>query len=144
MPTVLKYILLIAVLLLLVSIPLAMQRQVGGIDGLITNERGPIVKASVEARNVMSGAVFRAQSDAAGHYTIATLPQGRYSLWVTAPLHDSQWIREIVVEEGRTTHRDIRLGRSQPSSSGARHWRNKLPQEVTVRGVGVEADRENT
>jgi|GEM_PF-2562339 len=125
MPTVLKYVLLIAVLLLLVSIPLAMQRQVGGIDGLITNEHGPIVKASVQARNVMSGAIFRAQSGAAGHYKIANLSQGRYSLWVTAPLHDSQWIREIVVEEGRTTHRDIRLGRSESDPSGAENRRNE-------------------
>ena len=118
MPTVLKYILLIAVLLLLVSIPLAMQRQVGGIDGLIMNEHGPIVKASVEARNVMSGAVFRAQSDAIGRYKMANLPRGRYSLWVTAPLHDSQWIREIVVGEDRTTHRDIRLGDLSPVRVG--------------------------
>jgi hypothetical protein len=125
-PTVLKNTLLIAVFLLLVSIPLAMQRQLGGIDGLITNEHGPIIiKASVEARNVMSGAVFHAQSDAAGHYTVSNLPQGRYSLWVAAPLHDSQWIREIVVEEGRTTHRDIHLGRSRSGPSGAERRRNE-------------------
>jgi hypothetical protein len=108
----LKYALLIAVLLLLVSIPLAMQREAGGIDGLITNETGPIAKASVEVRNVMSGTVFRAESDATGHYRLKSLPQGRYSLWVKAPGHDSVWIRELIVEHDRTTHQDIRLGKS--------------------------------
>lgn len=108
----LKYALLIAAVLLLVSIPLAMQREAGGIDGLVTDETGPVAKASVEARNVMSGAVFRAQSDAAGYYKLVSLPQGRYSLWAKAPGHDSEWIRELIVEQGRTTHRDIRLGKS--------------------------------
>ena len=105
----LKYILLTALVLLLAAIPLAMQRDTGGIDGLITDQYGPVAKASVEARNVMSGAMVRVQSDAAGHYKM-NLPQGRYSLWVKAQEHDSQWIRELIVEQGRTTHRDIRLG----------------------------------
>jgi hypothetical protein len=120
MSSALKYALLIAFVLLLASIPLAMQRDTGGIDGLIADEHGPIAKASVEARNTMSGVVFRAQSDAAGHYKVS-LPQGRYSLWVKAPEHDSQWIREVVVEQGRTTRRDVRLGKSGvlPLPSGA-------------------------
>jgi hypothetical protein len=113
MSSTLKYALLIALVLLLATIPLAMQRDTGGIDGLITNEHGPIAKASVEARNVMSGAVFRTQSDATGQYKMESLPQGRYSLWVKAPEHDSEWVRELIVEQGRTTHRDIRLGKSQ-------------------------------
>ena len=112
MSSTLKYILLIALVLLLASIPLAMQRDTGGIDGLITDEHGPIAKSSVEARNVMSGDVFRVQADAAGHYK-ASVPQGRYSLWVKAPEHDSEWVRELIVEQGRTTHRNIRLGKSQ-------------------------------
>ncbi len=113
MSTTLKYALLIALVLLLASIPLAMQRDTGGLDGVITDEHGPVVKASVEARNTMSGDVFRVQSDAAGHYKVSSLPQGRYSLWVKAPEHDSEWIREVIVEKNRTTHRDIHLGRSQ-------------------------------
>ena len=109
----LKYALLIAIVLLFASIPLAMQRETGGLDGLITDEHGPIAKAFVEARNVMSGTVFRTQSNATGHYKVESLPQGRYSLWIKALEHDSEWVREVIVEQGRTTHRDIRLGRSQ-------------------------------
>ena len=116
----LKYALLIALVLLLAAIPLAMQRDTGSIEGTITDQYGPIAKASVEARNVMSGDVFRGESDAAGHYRLG-VPQGRYSLWVKAAEHDSQWIRELIVEQGRTTHRDIRLGRSgtPPIPTGA-------------------------
>ena len=108
----LKYVLLIAAVLLLATIPLAMQRGGGTINGLITDEHGPVAKASLEARNVMSGTVFRVQSDATGHYQMESVPQGRYSLWVKAPGHDSVWIREIVVEQGRATRRDIHLGKS--------------------------------
>jgi hypothetical protein len=60
----------------------------------------------------MSSAVFRAQSDTAGHYRLERLPQGRYSLWAKASEHDAEWIREVIVEKDRTTHRDIRLGKS--------------------------------
>jgi len=120
-PPFLKYLLLIALVLLLAAIPLAMKRETGGIDGIVTDEHGPLMNASVEARNTMSGGVFRGESDAAGHYKLASLPQGRYSLWVKAPEHDSQWIRELIVEQGRMTHRDIRLGRTSTFSlpSGA-------------------------
>jgi len=119
MSSTLKYALLIALVLLLATIPLAMQRDTGGIDGLITDEHGPIIKASVEARETMSGAVFRVQSDAAGHYKVS-VPQGRYSLWVKAPEHDSEWIPEVVVEHDQTSRRDIRLGvsRSAPIPTG--------------------------
>ncbi len=110
MSSTLKYALLIALVLLLATIPLAMQRDTGRIDGVIADAHGPIAKASVEARNVMSGAIFRAQSDATGHYKLESLPAGRYSLWVKALEHDGEWIREVVVEPGQTSRRDIRLG----------------------------------
>ncbi len=117
MSSTVKFALLTAFLLLLVSIPLAMQRATGGIEGVITNQHGPLAKASVEARNVMSGVVFRAESDAAGHYKVEGLPPGRYSLWVKAAGHDSEWIREVVVERGQTARRNIQLGTSQSSAS---------------------------
>jgi hypothetical protein len=112
-----KYALLIILLLLLVSIPLAMQREAGTIEGLITNEIGPVAKASVEARNVVSGAFFRAESDVAGRYRLDHLPQGRYSLWVCAPAHDCVWIRQVPVDHDQTTYYDIRLGKSETTAS---------------------------
>lgn len=114
-----KYTLLAILVLLLATFPLAMQRDSGAIEGLITSEQGAVAAASVEARNLMSGVVFRAVADAAGHYKVEGLPQGHYSLWVRAPGHDSVWIREVVVERGHAVRRDIRLATSpSPIPSG--------------------------
>jgi hypothetical protein len=110
-----QYAVSIFIVLLLASLPLAMQRETGSIDGLITNEQGPIAKASIEAKGVMSGTVFRTQSDQGGYYKLESLPQGRYSLWIKAPEHDSVWVREVIVNHGRTTRRDVHLGKSRPS-----------------------------
>ena len=41
-------------------------------------------------------------------------PAGCYSLWMKASDHDSEWIREVVVEHGKTTHHDVRLEKSGP------------------------------
>jgi len=112
-----KYGLAILILLLLASIPLAMQFETGSIEGVVTNEIGPIAKASVEARNAISGAAFRTESDAVGRYKLEDLRGGRYSLWVQAVGHDSIWIRQVSVERGRTTHGDIHLGKSPTSTS---------------------------
>src|SRR5581483_1401126 len=120
MSSTVKYTLLILLILLLGSIPLAMQRDSAVLEGRITNNQGvAIAGAVVEARNTMTGAVFRATADALGNYTIEDLPQGRYSLWVTAAAHDSVWIREVIVDRGSTTQRDIRLAISEsPAPTG--------------------------
>ncbi len=108
----LKYGLLILMLLLLASIPLAMQFETGSIEGVIMNDYDPIAKVSVEARNVMNGNAFRAESDAAGHYKLKKLPPGRYSLLVGVPGHDSTWIRQVIMERGQTVRSNVHLGRS--------------------------------
>jgi hypothetical protein len=86
------------------------------IQGIIMNDRGPVAGASLEARNVMSGAISRAESNAAGAYKVENLRAGRYSMWVQAAGHDSAWIREVIVERGRTTRHDIRLARIHPTT----------------------------
>jgi hypothetical protein len=90
-----------------------MQLETGSLEGQIRNDKGPIAQASVEARNTMSGDVSHALSDAAGHYKLEKLRTGRYSLWVQAPGHDSSLIKQVVVESGQTTRRDVRLGASR-------------------------------
>ena len=118
MPRLLKYALLTLVLLLLASIPLAMQFETGSIDGLIVNERGPIADASVEARNLMSGAMFRTESGSDGRYELTHLRPGRYSLWVEALGHDSMWIPQVIVERGQVTHKDILLDQPRSTTTG--------------------------
>ena len=120
MPTAWKLILIGLLILLLGSIPLAMQRDRVALEGTITDDRGAAVAgAAVEARNTMTGAVLRAVADERGRYRIEGLPQGRYSLWITAIGHDSVWIREVIVDRGETVRRDFRLAVSvSPISSG--------------------------
>jgi len=121
MPRWLKYGILFTAFLLLASLPLARQSEPGSpgsVEGSITCAKGPVADASVQARNLMSGAEFNVKSNAAGHYEILNLEPERYSLWVEAPGHDSVWIPEIAVEHGQTTRRDIRLewSRKRPTS----------------------------
>ena len=118
MSHVIKWSLLIVLLLLLASIPLAMQRDNGSIDGVITDEAGSIANASVEARDVLSGSVFHAESNSAGYYKVENLPAGRYALLVEAAGHDSFWVPPIPVERGANAHQDLRLGRALRGASG--------------------------
>jgi|SRR5689334_25434188 carboxypeptidase family protein len=120
MSTTWKYVLSIILILLLGSIPLAMQRDSGAIEGVVIDDHGAeIAGATVEARNTMSGVVFPAIADASGKYKIEGLPQGRYSLWVKAAGHDSVWIREVIVDRGQRVRRDFRLAVSEsPIPSG--------------------------
>ena len=113
----LRYGLLILMLLLLASIPLAMQFQAGSIEGVIMNDYDPIAKVSVEARNVNNGSAFRAESDAAGHFKLKRLPPGRYSLLVGVPGHDSMWIRQVIMERGQTIESDIHFAKSPMANS---------------------------
>ena len=108
----LKFSLLVLGLLVLAATPLAKQFDTGAIEGIITNDRGPIANASIEARNLMFGDILRGESEIDGHYKVDDLRPGRYSLWVRALGHDSTWIPRIVVERGQTAHRDVRLDRS--------------------------------
>jgi hypothetical protein len=109
----LKYMILAIFLLFLVSIPLAKQFEDGSLEGVVTNERGPVVNASIEARNIMSGAVANANTDARGYYRIDSLRAGRYSLWVRAEKHNAMWIPRVMVERGQMTRQDVRLSRAE-------------------------------
>jgi len=120
MPRWLKYLLLISILLLIGSIPLAMQIETGSIQGTIADDHAPLAKATVEARNVMTGAVIRTESDIEGHYRIEGLRAGRYSLWVQAAGHDSMWIPEVVVQRGGTARKDVNLVTTHPTTSSSR------------------------
>jgi hypothetical protein len=120
MPRWLKYVLLISILLLIGSIPLAMQLESGSIEGTITDDHIPLARATVEARNVMTGMKIHSESDIKGNYRIEGLRAGRYSLWVQAPGHDSTWIPEVFVERGETTRRDVNLVTTRPTTSSSR------------------------
>ncbi len=119
MPGWLKVTLLIFGFLLVAAIPLARQFETGSIQGVITDPRGPVAGASVETRNLASGAVFRAESDAWGNYLFENLRPGPYSLLVEAPGHNSSWVPQVVVEGNRATNQDIHLNSPHPGFSGS-------------------------
>ena len=109
-----KYWLWALLILLLAAIPLAMRFESGSIEGVITDEVGPVAGASVEATNVMTLAVFKTESDSAGHYKFEDLRAGRYSLWVVADGHDSVEIPRVIVDHGQAVREDLRLRRIRP------------------------------
>jgi protocatechuate 3,4-dioxygenase beta subunit len=113
-----RYVLLLALLLLAVSFPLARQvhnAKTGSIEGMVVDETGaPIAQAMVQACNIMRGGFSTAYSQSNGVYRIAELSPGRYSLWARARAHSAVWIPMVIVEEGQDTRRDIQLQREGP------------------------------
>jgi len=61
--------------------------------------------------------VTTASSQPNGFYRIADLAGGRYSLWADAKGHASEWIPMVIVEEGKTTRKDIQLKREIPTDA---------------------------
>lgn len=114
----LKFLLLAMAFLLLAAIPLARQFATGSIEGLITDNRGPILDASVEARNLASSLVITRQSDARGHYAVEHLLPGTYSLLFEAPGYDSVSIPRVVVQAGQTSAQNVQLNPSRAGWSG--------------------------
>jgi hypothetical protein len=115
----LKYALLGLLIFLAIAFTLAMrlsQRGTGSIEGFVLDQAGlPVARATVQASNVMHGGVSTASSQPNGFYLIANLGGGRYSLWVEAKGHTSEWIPLVVVEDGQTTRKDIQLKREIPT-----------------------------
>lgn len=97
---------------------LAMQSSDNGtIEGYVSDEVGPVTKAAVEARNIVSGVVLRMETDASGYYLFESLGAGRYSLWVRAENRSSYWIPRVTVSHGQVVRQDVRLTRtSQPTT----------------------------
>ena len=112
-----KFLILAFSLLLIGSVPSASQIAKGALDGTITNASGPVAKAAVEIRNVVTGLFLHTESDAKGNYKFESLRAGRYSLWVHAPRNDAIWIPDIFVENGQTTHHSVRLDGSRVSGA---------------------------
>ena len=121
----LKYALLLLLLLLAISIPLAKQlnqNTPGSIEGIVVDEIGvSIPQARVEARSMTHQSFYSAVSGSNGFYRFADLRPGKYSLSATAGGHASEWIPLVIVEEGGPTRQDIRLAREvgiRPTAAG--------------------------
>jgi Carboxypeptidase regulatory-like domain len=109
MPHWLKLTLIVVVFLLLASYPLAKQFETGAIEGIVTDDRGPVAMVSVQVRNLMTSVDAHAQTDMTGYYRIGNLWNGDYSIWVQAAGHDSVWFPRKSVGRGQTVRFDIHL-----------------------------------
>jgi hypothetical protein len=101
---------LIVVLVLLASTSLLSQTFRGGILGTVTDSSGAAVAdAQVTATSSDSGFYRSANSDAAGNYTFAELPLGKYDLTATKPGFRTQVLKGVNVGVTIAQRADMQL-----------------------------------
>jgi hypothetical protein len=96
----------------LLAVRLLGQSPAGAIIGAVADpDGGPVPTASVQARNVSTGTVYKAISGQDGGYTLSRLPGGTYDITIppigfTFPKFEQ---KAIVVQAGQRVHLDIHL-----------------------------------
>jgi len=70
----------------------------------------PVAGASIQAKNVQTGAVYKAVSGVMGDYTLSQLPPGAYELSVTSFGFKGYERKDIVIQAGQTLRVDIPIG----------------------------------
>jgi hypothetical protein len=96
--------------LLLICFGAYAQSDRGTITGTISDPAGAMIpNAPIEAKNIQTGAVYKAASSLTGNYTLAQLPAGVYQLTVSSPGF-KQYVRTgITVMVAQTLRIDIPL-----------------------------------
>jgi hypothetical protein len=96
--------------ILLIATAAFAQTDRGTITGTITDPAGAVIpSASVEARNVETGAVYQVATTATGNYALPQLPPGSYRLSVSVPGF-KQFVRTgITVLSAQTLRIDVAL-----------------------------------
>jgi Carboxypeptidase regulatory-like domain len=96
-------------LFLLISVAFA-QSDRGTITGTISDPAGAVIaSATIEARNVATGAAYPTVSSGTGNYTIAQLPAGTYDLTVSVPGFKKYVRQGLQVEVAGTARIDVGL-----------------------------------
>src|SRR5438552_799519 len=82
----------------------------GTLTGTVSDPSGAVIPgASIEARNVQTGAMYQAGSSETGNYTLAQLPAGTYELSATLPGF-KRFVREgIIVAVATVLRIDVTL-----------------------------------
>ena len=103
--------LIVPSLLLFVTVAAA-QSDFGTIAGSVSDTaRTPVAGASIEVKNVDTGAVHKAGSVLSGSYTLSQLPPGKYELTATSFGFKRYVHKDVVVVQGGQTQRvDIPIG----------------------------------
>jgi hypothetical protein len=83
----------------------------GSITGTLFDSIGdPIDNNAVQAKNIESGAIFKATTSAKGKYAIADLPPGAYDVSASAPGLRAYEKKDVTVQAAQTVSLDLRLG----------------------------------
>src|SRR5215470_2708693 len=103
---------MIVVSLLLVVMSAAAQSDYGTITGSVSDtSRAPVAGASIQAKNVETGTVYKASSVQGGNYTISQLPPGKYELTASSFGFKAYQHKDVVVvQSGQTQRVDIPIG----------------------------------
>ncbi|HLI85165.1 MAG TPA: TonB-dependent receptor [Bryobacteraceae bacterium] len=90
----------------------------GTITGTISDPAGAVVaSASIEARNVETGATYTVSSTTTGNYTVGELPAGTYELTISAPGF-KKWVRQgLTVQLAQTLRIDAALDVGETTES---------------------------
>jgi len=108
----------LAVFLLIATVAVFAQSDRGTITGTIADPAGAVVaNATIEARNVGTGAAYPVASSATGNYTIAQLPSGNYEINVTVPGFKKYTRQGLTVQAAQTVRIDISLEVGSASES---------------------------
>jgi hypothetical protein len=83
----------------------------GTISGTVSEtNRAPLGGASIQAKNIESGSVYKAVSSPKGEYTLPQLPPGKYDLSATSFGFKRYDQKDIVVQPGQTLQINIAMG----------------------------------
>src|SRR5437899_1481658 len=88
--------------LLLLALAAALAQTLSStLDGLVSDSQGALVpKAEVAVTNTRTAQTFRTVTDEKGHWFIASLPTGAYSVAVTAPGFKKATATEVKMDAG--------------------------------------------
>src|SRR5215831_7005436 len=114
-----------------VSPNLLAQSEVGAtLTGNVRDQSGtPIVNATVSVKSEANGSTRKTSTDAAGHYTIAELPAGTYTVEVSSPNFST------------SRHEGVKLAAGAKEEFSTALALAALPQTITVEGnISVAAE----
>jgi len=96
--------------MLLSSLAALAQSGVGVITGVVSDpDRAVVANATIQAKNVATGAIYKAVTSPNGDYTLSRLSPGSYELSINLPGFKAYEQRNIALQAGQTLRTDIRL-----------------------------------
>src|SRR5262245_3979012 len=100
-----------SIVFLLVAMSAFGQSNTGTLSGLVTDKgKLPVPGASIQVKNVQSGAIFSGTTGLLGNYTVPQLPPGTYELTVNSFGFNASNRKDIVIQAGQTARADVTMG----------------------------------